>query len=311
MLKNKIVVHIDPAIGSTNLGDQIISEALARHIKLMFPEARIINIASRDIGKWAKSVINVADIVFFGGSNALSANPVFGYRQFAMGFMQYLGLSNITLMGVGWWQYQYSFGPLAHAFYKKILCKDVIHSVRDEYTLTKLKDLGFESVLNTACPTMWSLDSFEDDVSDDVVVTLTDYHRNIERDIALIKNALEKFNQVFFWPQGTLDCQYLQTFSSAIDFNRIQILDPNLQALDNILKSGASYVGTRLHAGIRALQFRRPSFIIPIDNRAVEIAKMENLILVNPELENVKVGENFSFSHTTKPEVQQFLTQFK
>ncbi|MEQ1620725.1 MAG: polysaccharide pyruvyl transferase family protein [Methylococcales bacterium] len=311
MLNEKIVVHIDPAIGSTNLGDEVISEAVARHIKLMFPEARIINIASRDIGKWAKGVLKAADTIIFGGSNALSANPVLGYRQFAMGFMQYLGVRNVTLMGVGWWQYQDSFGPFAQTFYKKVLRHDIIHSVRDEYTLTKLKALGFEGALNTACPTMWSLDSFETGVSENVVVTLTDYNRNFDRDLALLSKSLEKFNRVYFWPQGTRDNQYLQTFSSVIDLQRIELIKPNLQALDDVLHSGACYAGTRLHAGIRALQFKRPSFIIPIDNRAVEIAKMEHLTLVNPALETVEVGAKFNFSHTAKPEIQQFLNQFR
>jgi polysaccharide pyruvyl transferase WcaK-like protein len=41
------------------------------------------------------------------------------------------------------------------------------------------------------------------------------------------------------------------------------------------------YVGTRLHAGIRALQKKRRAIIIAIDNRAIEKQKDFNLTIIN------------------------------
>lgn len=41
------------------------------------------------------------------------------------------------------------------------------------------------------------------------------------------------------------------------------------------------YVGTQLHAGIRALQKKRRSVILGVDNRADEKAKSYNLNVVN------------------------------
>ncbi|MGZ5191825.1 MAG: polysaccharide pyruvyl transferase family protein [Flavisolibacter sp.] len=311
MSGEQLLVHIDPAIGSTNLGDEIISEAVSSNLKLIFPSARIVSMGSRNFGKWSKNIIKTADIVFFGGSNALSSNPVFGYRQFAMGFLEYLCLSNVVLLGVGWWQYQDRFGPFARTLYKGVLRKDIIHSVRDEYTLKKMHEVGFKNVLNTSCPTMWGLAEFETTVTDSVVITLTDYNRNYKRDLVILKGALEKFSSVYFWPQGTNDAQYLQTFSSFLNIKKIHVLKPSLNALDELLNYRPCYVGTRLHAGIRALQHQCASYVVPIDNRAIEIAKTESLPLVCAELNAIESGAIYHFVNTKKPEVQEFINQFR
>ena len=42
-------------------------------------------------------------------------------------------------------------------FYKTLLSDEYLHSVRDEMTKKRLNSIGIENVLNTACPTMWSL----------------------------------------------------------------------------------------------------------------------------------------------------------
>lgn len=311
MTNKQVVIHIDPAIGSTNLGDEIISDAISVYLRKMFNGSRIICIGSRDVGAWSRRIMAAADYIFFGGSNALSANPVFGYRQFAVGFLQHLGLRNVVLMGVGWWQYQNSFGPLAPSLYRRMLRKDIIHSVRDEYAKNKLSELGLENVINTACPTMWSLVGFDAAVADNVVVTLTDYNRDYERDVAILNGVLKKFDRVFFWPQGTDDEKYLQTFRTSVNLGRIGVLKPNLYALDEALGAGASYVGTRLHAGIRALQHKCATYIVPIDNRSIEIAKTGSLPLISPQLESIELGAVYGFVHTQRPEVKQFVEQFR
>ena len=309
-MTNKVIVHIDPAIGSTNLGDQIISEAINKQISIMFHDSRIISLSSRDVGNWAISILKKADFIFFGGSNALSSNPIFGYRQFSMRLASFLKLKNVILLGVGWWQYQDKFGPFAKSFYRKFLRDDFMHSVRDEYSKKKLNQLGFENIVNTGCPTMWDLGSFNTTVNDTVVLTLTDYNLNKLRDVLILKNALNKFDNVFLWPQGTDDYSYLQSFSSEIDIKRIKVINPTLKNFDEILSMQPCYVGTRLHAGIRALQHKCPTFIIPIDNRAVEIAKTESLILVDSDLGAIKMGDSYKFNHLKKPEIEKYTIQF-
>ena len=67
------------------------------------------------------------------------------------------------------------------------------------------------------------------------------------------------------------------------DLNKIQVLPQSLEGYDNLLKSSddLDYIGTRLHAGIRALQFKRKSIIVGIDNRSKEISKDINLPIIN------------------------------
>ena len=305
------IVHIDPSVGSTNLGDEIISEAVRSQLIEMFPTKRIINLASRDAGVWAKRVVTDAEYVFLGGTNALSSNPLFGYRQFDMGIFPTGSFRKIILMGVGWWQYQNKFGLFASRFYKNTLHQSLTHSVRDQYTVDHLSQLGIKSVLNTACPTMWNLQSFNVKVSSIAVITLTDYHRNIERDAEFIKNILAKFSKVYFWPQGTADIEYLKTFSTQFNLSQIELLRPNLKDFDNLLSSGVTYIGTRLHAGIRALQKQCPSYILPVDNRAVEISKTDSLPLTDASLSNIFINEKFLYLTIHRNEVTSFISQFK
>jgi polysaccharide pyruvyl transferase WcaK-like protein len=307
----KTIIHIDPAIGSTNLGDEIISDAVSFQLRKLFENHRIICISSRDIGTWSKkSVLSNADFIFFGGSNALSSNPVFGYRQFAMGIIPPYYLEKIILLGVGWWQYQDNIGFLGKSLYKKILRGNIIHSVRDVYSKRKMYDLGFKSTLNTSCPTMWDLESFECQIPNKVIITLTDYNKNHERDINFIKAISKKFNHVSFWPQGTDDLNYFQTISSHLDTTKIKLINPSIHAFNESLKDKSCYIGTRLHAGIRALQYQCPTYIIPIDNRATEISKTESLPLISSDLLALEIGQTYRYNHIKNLDIEKFTNQF-
>jgi polysaccharide pyruvyl transferase WcaK-like protein len=310
-MPERTIIHIDPAIGSTNLGDEIISDAVSSQIMKIFPQSRIIKISSRDIGLWAKKqLLDKADLILFGGSNALSSDPVFGYRQFAMGKIPPFYLNNIVLLGVGWWQYQEKNGFLSKPFYKKVLDNKTIHSVRDSYSKEKLNHMGFENIQNTSCPTMWDLTSFENTIDSKVIFTITDYHPNHVRDTTFIKNITAKFSDICFWPQGTGDVEYLKKLSNEIDMTKIKILKPNLRNFDERLEDNYSYIGTRLHAGIRALQKKCPSYIIPVDNRAVEIAKTESLPLVSNDLAELSASDKYQYKHIKNPDIQKFINQF-
>ena len=62
--------------------------------------------------------------------------------------------------------------------------------------------------------------------------------------------------------------------------------------MDEVLDSDESldYIGTRLHAGIRALNKKRRTLVISIDNRARAIADDTNL----PILERAKLKDRLS-----------------
>ena len=68
------------------------------------------------------------------------------------------------------------------------------------------------------------------------------------------------------------------------DNNPIELVSPEVQSFDSLLeKEDIDYVGTRLHAGIRALQHKRRTIIISIDNRAKEMDKSFNLPILERE----------------------------
>ena len=186
-------------------------------------------------------------------------------------------------MGVGWWQYQKAPNAYTKYLMKLVLNHDIWHSVRDSHAELMLKKLGFKNVINTACPTMWRLD--EDHCSaipskkaENVVATLTDYKKDELNDFELIKLLSSCYKKVYIWPQGSGDVEYMNKLGVSKFAN---ILPPKLESYDDLLKSEASldFVGTRLHAGVRALQKKRRTIILGIDNRAFEKAKDFNIVV--------------------------------
>ena len=81
--------------------------------------------------------------------------------------------------------------------------------------------------------------------------------------------------------QGTGDYEYVQSLKCG---NNIVFLSPRLDAYNEILDKGnIEYLGTRLHAGIRALQKGIRSFIIAIDNRSREMHKDFGIPIIDTE----------------------------
>jgi polysaccharide pyruvyl transferase WcaK-like protein len=159
-----------------------------------------------------------------------------------------------------------------------------MHSVRDEYTKKQLFSIGIKNVINTGCPTMWQFTpEFCDNVptmkAKSVVFTLTDYNKDRKKDIFLIETLKKAYDSVSFWPQGMGDLTYMDSLGQ----KGIHIISPNLDSYDKLLHECDSldYIGTRLHAGIRALQHKRRAVIIAVDNRATEIHKDTNIPIIS------------------------------
>jgi hypothetical protein len=102
-----------------------------------------------------------------------------------------------------------------------------------------------------------------------VVTTITDYSRSPEADRRMLEVLTRSYEQVFLWPQGEGDLDYMRS----LDVAGLRPLHTPLAHFDALLAgmSDIDYVGTRLHAGIRALQHGRRSLIISLDNRAREM----------------------------------------
>ena len=183
----------------------------------------------------------------------------------------------------------------------------MLHSVRDSFTESQLKAVGINNVINTGCPTMWNLTpehckSISAVKSNAVVFTLTDYNQDLTSDLKLISALKYLYQDVYFWPQGSGDISYFE--SLPIDVVReVKVLSPHLHSLNAILVSGnIDYVGTRLHAGIRALQRKVRSLIIGIDNRAIEKSKDFGLpVLSRTDIDRLREGANKSLMLDHKP----------
>ena len=206
-------------------------------------------------------------------------------------------------MGLGWWQYQQKESLYTKILLNRVLNKELIHSVRDSYTEQKLCNLGYDNVLNTACPSMWNLTpdhciGIKKERSEQVIFTLTDYSQNVERDTLLYNTLQRQYKKVYVWLQGVGDKKYVENNCKG----RVEFIAPNLHAFDEALAGlDADYVGTRLHAGIRALQHKRRTLIIAIDNRAIEINRDFNIpVLHIDELERLPELIESSFATEVK-----------
>jgi len=152
-----------------------------------------------------------------------------------------------------------------------------MHSVRDSYTKEKLESMGISNVLNTCCPTTWGLTpehcaGIPTTKVEAVVVTLTDYNQQAEADYKLLCKLMGYYKKIYYWVQGVGDKNYIESFKLPRD--RVEIIDPNLRSYDEILgKEACDYIGLRLHAGIRAIQYKKRALILAVDNRATEISR--------------------------------------
>lgn len=288
-MKNSVISVFDTSIAAYNIGNQIIMDAVKAELMDLFPQSFVLSLPVEDIKKNVRHYNTMSDITFVGGTNILNSD-IRRCRQWDLSLHNILILSNIVLMGCGWWQYEER--PITRYTqwaFDRIFSNKYIHSVRDEYTRNKLATIGIDSI-NTGCPTLWRLTDevvgqIPKEKKSKVVITLTDYNRNKERDIKLLDVCLRNYETVYLFPQGTGDIPYITELGY---LERLQFVSPQIAAYNAILESGeVDYIGTRLHAGIRALQKSVRSFIIGIDNRAKEMARDFGL----PVLDEKRIDE--------------------
>jgi hypothetical protein len=132
------------------------------------------------ISRAAESYMRQSDYVFFGGTNSLSSH-ILRYKQMSFRLRDLFRFSDLTLLGVGWWQYQNKPDIYTRMLIRQLLSKKNVHSVRDEYTKRMLNSIGVTAVVNTCCPTTWRLtashcSSIPPKRAKNVIVTMTDYN---------------------------------------------------------------------------------------------------------------------------------------
>jgi len=274
---NAGVTIFDTSIATRNLGDIIIMDSVSEVVSEIFPNTQFFNVPTHNyltLDSWR--CLRESSINFVGGTNLLSSNMPF-YQQWKITPFDLWFTGSTVLMGVGWWQYQKAPNWYTRWLLNRVTDGDYFHSVRDNYTKNMLRKIGMHNVINTACPTMWSLTpehcaNISKVRAAAVIFTLTDYRKDPESDINMVKLLRELYAKVYFWPQGSGDISYLENIgvSEMIDVQLPARLDRYNEVLE---QQEVDYVGTRLHAGIRAMQKMRRTIILAVDNRAAEKGK--------------------------------------
>lgn len=281
---NKGVTLFDTSIATRNLGDIIIMDSVSDIISEICPTSQVFRVPTHNyLSPDSWKCLRESGINFVGGTNLLSSNMPF-YQQWKINPLDLWFAQSTVLMGVGWWRYQKTPNWYTKWLLKKITNGDFFHSVRDNYTKSMLNRIGINNVINTACPTMWNLtpdhcSSIPTTRADSVVYTLTDYRKDPESDLRVIKLLRDLYTKVYFWPQGSRDISYFESIgaSAMIDVQLAPRVDIYNELLD---QQDVDYVGTRLHAGIRAMQKMRRTIILAVDNRAAEKGKDFGLCVV-------------------------------
>lgn len=292
------IVLLDPALMnhegllSTNLGDLIIYESVAKILEELFPKTEIVRIASHAaLNRQQQNIVNQADFAFVGGTNIFLSD----YNTFRLlklknsSFLLWLnpGVKNLIFLGVGWGNgYGSPITWKTKLFYQKLLSNKYIQSSRDEYSAQKISPI--RPCLNTSCPTLWELADFETSRKNintkTALLTLTDYAQNTAADSTLIDICLSYFDKLDFFPQGSKDKEYLLSLPIyQKNREKIHILPHKIAAYYDYIAENENFtfVGTRLHGGIKCMQQGRDALIIGVDNRAVEIGKDTHLPVID------------------------------
>ena len=274
----KQVLLYDPAIGSINLGDAIISASARTALAPLLSDAFVMRMSTHTpAGRfYLRHFVRSVDLRFVLGSNLLMGHLNGRFRQWDINWLNAPHVGPVVLMGVGWWQAGQTWNRYTRSVYRRVLSDVYLHSVRDALTESRMREMGFENVINTGCPTTWGLTpshcaAVPAGRSAEVVTTLTDYMPDPRRDRHLLQTLKRRYERVHIWLQGAGDAAYLAELGESEQ--TVGIIPPTLEAYDAMLSGtrNIEFIGTRLHGGIRAIQHSRRALVIGIDSRAREM----------------------------------------
>lgn len=311
-------VFLDPSIDSGNCGDGIIIEACKNQLTNLIDVSSAKRLPTqRRITRQERKELAKASYKILCGTNILSGH----LREYQLWKTtpDMHCYKNMILMGIGFSSKSTDSDFYTRCLLHQILDKKYIHSVRDSFSEKMLKSMGIKNVVNTSCPTMWNLtkefcNQIPRDKGKNVIMTITDYNRSYEQDQMLFDILLANYKKVYFWVQGQDDRSYLKELKRD---SQVIIIDSGVSNYKKILEDkDLDYVGTRLHAGILALNYHHRSIIISIDNRAECIAKDTNLPIIKRNdiqklLEN-KINSSFeTMIHLPEENIKLWKAQFK
>ena len=315
------VLRFDTSMGTHNLGDYIIMHYCGRILDEMFPEYRTISVGTHLMPtEEQEQAVKQTKYKFVCGTNLLTSHIEHHWRWILPdGVRRKMNYRNVILLGVGWGEYQDACSDYSRMIYRTMLNPCVQHSVRDQYTLEKLRRAGFHNVINTGCPTTWALTpefclNIPTQKAREVLTTITDYRRDPERDNEMLAILSRNYDQVYLWLQGRHDEEYLQTLNIPENLTSIPA---SLEAYEEVLKKGGvDYVGTRLHAGIHALNHKVRSIILAVDNRATEMGRDVNLPVIQRSSVGAELEQKINSAFATEIRINQenidrFKAQFR
>ncbi|MFD1771627.1 polysaccharide pyruvyl transferase family protein [Sphingobacterium suaedae] len=280
---------LDTSVGSKNLGDFIIMEAINTELHRLFGNKAYFTTFPTHlrITQEDRMLLLEKELLFVCGTNLLNSR-MDEHLQWHVGREDWnYYYKRCVLVGTGWGKYDVRPTTGTAEMLRHMLSDKVLHSVRDEYSKDMLNSIGISNVVNTCCPTTWNIRGREIDVTKKgiAVTTVTDYHQDTDKDSQMINILLANYEQVHIWIQSIEDIAYIEKMHIT-EKGKLIFIPPSLEAYRDFLDTNAhrvDYIGTRLHAGIYAMQRNIRTLIIGIDNRASEIAKDIGMDMVKRE----------------------------
>jgi len=324
----KKIVIFDTAVGTSNIGDEIILDAIDRNMSNIFNQAFALRLATHINNFSAKQMLHKntkvqyfenADWKFLCGTN-LIAQKRFGkinsqWQLYPSNLSIY---KNCILVGAGTTEQTETLDFLAKILYKKVLSKTYVHSVRDELSKRVVENLGCRAI-NTGCPTLWELtpevcERIPKEKGENCIISVSGYEKQIDktRDQELLDITLKNYKKVDAWIQTTEDEVHLNNLVGNEKIGRIYSLD-RFKSFSK--KGNVDYVGTRLHGGVFALQNECRSIIIGIDHRAQGFQETNNLPVVDRneisnKLENMIHSNLITDIKINQKAISEFKAQF-
>lgn len=320
---------LNTAIRTCNQGDYIIVESVKKQLSSILDDSFVIELPThapfmrsgefgfRPEGNSDYRALNQLEFAFLCGTNLIAQRITSRWNQWNIQEGDLSVLENkVIAVGVGSAPGFDSLSRRASRLYSTAFSRDYVHSARDERTKRLLESCGLRA-LNTGCATMWSLTqehcaSIPTAKADTVVMTLTDYKKNPESDKQLLDLLLRLYDRVAFWIQGIGDLSYIERLGYA---DKVELIAPSLEAYNSFLDDNdCDYVGTRLHAGIKAMQRKKRSVILGVDNRSSDIAETYNINHVSrSDIDGIlnMITSSFStFVGIDEGVIREFLSQF-
>lgn len=272
------VVLFDPSIRSLNLGDHIIMDSAEKQLANVTrgrftlkcaTHAPAVTFYQNTRRNPRMRFYDEAKYKFVCGSNLLWKRMFIPRPTFNVNLLNCMPYEGCILLGVGTDSGQKPMDGYTKRLYRKILSNTFVHSTRDDRTKAIVESLGLRAI-NTGCPTMWGFtpefcSKIPTHKASNVIFTITDYSRDAGRDKDMIQILKRNYAKVSMWLQGAFDEEYLDELGER---DGVRLIGPSVEAFDGALHDDdVEYVGTRLHAGMYALQHQVRSIVVTVDER--------------------------------------------